>query len=246
MYFRTLFSREFSAIRKRPTFYIALIAVLSAIAVAFMYLLHFPIFPGAYNILQFDLADISVAIAAITLGPLSAATVALIKCLLYLPKDMGQTFGVGVLSNFICAFIFGLIVALVYHLRVLAKPGAKNDMIFLLAAFISGVIVEIAVAMAANRYIFVPLYIIVFPGMADYFREYFLTSYYIFVVVPLFNLLQFSANGIAGFLLAKALLKILPGMLPDFMKGSAADTDELAAKNETGPENETTKTDIYI
>ena len=217
-YFRTLFSREFSIIKRRPTFYIALIAVLSGISIAFMYVLHFPVFPPPFNILQFDLADICVAVAAIMLGPLSAVTVALIKCLLFLPRDWGQTMGVGVLSNFICAFAFGVAVALVYHLRVLVRPDKRNDIIFLIIAFISGAVIEIGVAMLGNYYIFVPLYMIVFVNSADFFRQTYLTTYYIFTVVPLFNLLQFGANGIAGFLLAKALLRIIPRMIPDFFE----------------------------
>ncbi|GHV02815.1 hypothetical protein FACS1894211_14950 [Clostridia bacterium] len=217
-FFRTLFSREFSLIKKKPTFYLVTLAALSAVSFGLMFVLHFTIIP-AFSHLKFDLGDVGAAIAAVILGPLSAIIVTLVKCLLYLPFDMGNM-GVGVLSNFICSVFFVLTLSVVYHLRTSgAKQSPKRDTVFLAVAFVAGVLVETGIAMLSNWLLIVPLFIRVLDPEGHWMPQLLQTAGYIFGGVLPFNLIKFAIEAVAAFFLAKALLRILPrivkGLMPD-------------------------------
>jgi riboflavin transporter FmnP len=220
LFFRSLFSREFSIIKKRPTFYLSVLGILSALSYVMMLVFHFPIFAPPFDFLKVDFADVCVAVAAVVLGPVSAVAVALIKCLLYLPIDLASVnVGVGVLSNFICAFFFGLAAAAVWHLRTLGRGGeggrgnAKRDALFLAAALIAGVLVETAAALVSNWFVIVPLYLVV---MGEFVRGLLYNSTYIFGFALPFNLIKFSIQAAVAYLLCQALVRVLPKAVKDF------------------------------
>ncbi|MDR1094002.1 MAG: ECF transporter S component [Clostridiales bacterium] len=223
MFFRSLFLREFSLIKKRPTFYLAALGSLSALSYVMMLVFHFPILP-AYGFLKVDFADVGVAVAVVVLGPISAVIVAAAKCLLYLPIDIGETGGVGLLSNFICSFFFTATIAVVFHLRTLSRQTTpKRDAVFLIAAFVAGVIVETIAAMLSNWFIVIPLFIQV---LGEGYRSV-QNAAYIFAGVLPFNLIKFSMQAAAAYLLCHALVRILPKVIKDF-----APPPERAVSNE--------------
>ena len=193
----SVFTREIKLMKSKPTFYIAVMAVLSGLSYGMMFTLHIPIFPPPFSFLKLDFADLGVALAAVMFGSISALTVAFVKCALYLPFDM-ENVGIGVLSNFICCAAFGLALAIICRIK-------RNDL-FLIVGFVSAILIEAAVSLFSNYFITSRLFIL--AKGAGY--KILLTPYYIFGFLLPFNLLKFGITAALSYGIFKALQQSLP------------------------------------
>lgn len=135
------------------TIYIIKVGILSAIAFIVMFLeFPLPFFPA---FLKFDFSDSIALIGGITLGPLAAVLIQLIKNLLNLLLH-SSTGGIGELANFIVGI--GLILPVTFAVK------RKENNISLLIGLVIGTISMIIVAAFGNYFIFLPVYI---PGIAS-------------------------------------------------------------------------------
>ena len=196
MFFISIFSREIKLMKKYTTRYIAYVAVLTAMAFALMIFPHLPILP-AFSFLEFDFADVPIAFAGLVFGPIAAVITAVLKVALYFICGFSKTSGVGELSNLIVSLAFGLSVSIIYNIR-----RTKGTLI---AAFISGIIIEVIIAMLSNWFIIVPLFIKLNEAYA-----FLKSAEYIFAGVLPFNLIKFGAQAMIGFMLFKSVEKALP------------------------------------
>ena len=183
--------------KSKPAFYIAVLAVLSGISYGMMFIFHIPIFP-AFPFLRLDFADIGVALGAIMFGPIAALTIAFVKCALYLPFDIPNNVGIGMLSNFICCATFGLALSFICRIK-------RNDL-FLIIGLVAAVLIETTVALFSNYFIVGRLFIL--AKGAGY--KILLTPYYIFGYALPFNLIKFGMTAAIAYIIFKALQRALP------------------------------------
>lgn len=105
------------------TMWIAKTGILSAVAIALMYLeISLPLFPG---FLKFDFSEIPALLAAFAMGPLAGIAVELIKNVAHLPAS--HTLMVGELANFIMGSFFVGTAGLIYKFRK-SRGGAMISM----------------------------------------------------------------------------------------------------------------------
>ncbi|HPX93690.1 MAG TPA: ECF transporter S component [Bacillota bacterium] len=96
--------------RRRQTAWMAKTGILSAAAIALMYLeISLPLFPG---FLKFDFSEIPALLATFAMGPLAGIAVELIKNIAHLPAT--HTLMVGELANFIMGSFFVGTAGLIY------------------------------------------------------------------------------------------------------------------------------------
>ena len=130
------------------------IGIFSAIAFLIMYL-EFPLL-ASFAFLQFDFSDVITLIGGITLGPIAAVAIALIKNILHFILK-SQTGGVGELANFITALSYVLPTVLVYR----KLEGTKG----LLLGMAAGAVTMVLATSLFNFFLFLPLWGI--TGTAD-------------------------------------------------------------------------------
>ncbi len=135
--------------RKTNTMWIAKTGILSAAALALMYLeISLPLFPA---FLKFDFSEIPALLAAFALGPLAGITVELIKNIGHLPAT--HTLMVGELANFIMGSMFVGTAGLIYKYRK-TRGGAIISMgAGTVALTVSGALI--------NYFVTIPFYITV-------------------------------------------------------------------------------------
>ena len=135
--------------RKTNTMWIAKTGILSAAALALMYLeISLPLFPA---FLKFDFSEIPALLAAFALGPLAGITVELITNIGHLPAT--HTLMVGELANFIMGSMFVGTAGLIYKYRK-TRGGAIISMgAGTVALTVSGALI--------NYFVTIPFYITV-------------------------------------------------------------------------------------
>ncbi len=105
------------------TKWIAKTGVLSAVAIALMYLeISLPLFPA---FLKFDFSEIPALLAAFAMGPLAGIAVELVKNIAHLPAT--HTLMVGELANFVMGSFFVGVAGLLYQ-RMKTRKGAVISM----------------------------------------------------------------------------------------------------------------------
>ena len=130
----------------QKTRYIVRIGVFSALAFIVM-LLEFYI--GFAEYLKLDFSDVIAMIGGITMGPLAAAAIQLVKNLLK-ALIITRTAGIGELANLIVGIAFVVPASMIY------KKLKTNTGLFL--GLITGSISMVAFACLANLFILLPLY----------------------------------------------------------------------------------------
>ncbi len=130
----------------QKTRYIVRIGVFSALAFIIM-LLEFYI--GFAEYLKMDFSDVIAMIGGITMGPLAAAAIQLVKNLLK-ALIITRTAGIGELANLIVGIAF------VVPASILFKKTKSNKGLFF--GLVTGSLSMVAVACIANLFVILPLY----------------------------------------------------------------------------------------
>lgn len=138
---------EFCSTNRKRTRWVAKAGILSAAAVALMYLeMSLPLMPV---FLKFDFSEVVVLTAAFSMGPWTGILVELIKNLLHLPVT--HTGGVGELANFVIGSAFVGTAGYIYQ-RAKTRKQAFIGMA-------TGTIVMTVLASLINYFIMIPFYI---------------------------------------------------------------------------------------
>lgn len=126
--------------------YIAKVGLLAAMATLLMFLeIPVPLMPV---FLKLDLSELPAVIAALTLGPVAAVLVDLIKNLLHATNT--QTMAIGECANFLVGVAFLLPIAFIYR----RSPGYRGAA----AGLALGTLSMILWASLLNYYVLLPLY----------------------------------------------------------------------------------------
>lgn len=133
--------------RNLSTHYVIKVGVLSALAFVIMFF-EFPL-PFFPPFLKFDFSDVIALIGGITLGPLAAVFIQLIKNILNLLLH-SSTGGVGELANFTVG------VALILPIAFAMKKSESNKS--LIIGIVLGAISMVIVAAIGNFFVFLPIY----------------------------------------------------------------------------------------
>lgn len=143
-------AKNLSANNRSRIHWITKTGILTAVAVALMYLeFNIPLMPA---FLKFDFSEIAVLLASFSMGPLTGILVELLKNLLHLPVT--QTGGVGELANFIVGSSFVGTAGLIYRFMK-SRKGAYLGMG-------AGIVVMTVIASLMNYFIMIPFYINLF------------------------------------------------------------------------------------
>lgn len=137
--------------------HITVTGMLSALAFALMSL-DFPLLFFFPEYLKIDFSDLPALIAAIFINPLSGITVELIKNLLHL--FIGNTGGVGELSNFLVGVAFVLPASVIFRFFVRKREEKKAD--FFISMITASLFMAVAGALV-NYYIILPFYSKIMP-----------------------------------------------------------------------------------
>jgi riboflavin transporter FmnP len=124
-------------------------AILAALA-AVLQLLNFsvPLMPG---FIKLDFSELPALMAAFALGPVSGVTVCFIKNLIDLIfSGLGETLGIGPLSNFILGAAFVFTAGIIYHYNKTRKGAVIGSLI--------GALVMAAVSIPSNLLLVYPIY----------------------------------------------------------------------------------------
>lgn len=132
--------------RKQKTRLLVRIGMLGALS--FIIMLG-ELYVGFAEYLKLDFSDIVAMIGGITMGPLAAVAIQLIKNLLKV-VIITRTAGIGELANLIVGVAYVLPATLIYQ-KMKSNKG-------LLIGLVSGSVVMVAVACLANFFIMLPLY----------------------------------------------------------------------------------------
>lgn len=143
-------AKNLSATNRSRIHWITKTGILTAVAVALMYLeFNIPLMPA---FLKFDFSEIAVLLASFSMGPLTGILVELLKNLLHLPVT--QTGGVGELANFIVGSSFVGTAGLIYRFMK-SRKGAYLGMG-------AGIVVMTVIASLMNYFVMIPFYINLF------------------------------------------------------------------------------------
>jgi len=195
----------------KATAYLTKIAILSAIAFLMYFYVKFPlpmIFP---KFLDIQISELPALLAGFSMGPVAGAIVVIVKCCIKMP--FSSTACVGELIDILIGLSMVLPASIIYKYKKNIK-GAVTGMGI-------GIALSVTVAMLANRFAAVPLYVkLIFNGSwaplinmckplypnitADNFY-----AYYIFAAVLPFNVLRSFITALLAFVLYKRLSKIL-------------------------------------
>lgn len=136
---------------QRRVRYIAVTAMLSAVATILMYIeIAVPFMP---SFIKLDLSDLPGLIGSFAMGPVYGVVIAALKNLLHL--FFTSSGGVGELSNFLLNAAFVLPAGIIYHFRK-TKKGA-------IAGALTGAVVMAALSVPINYFIVYPVYTAFMP-----------------------------------------------------------------------------------
>lgn len=165
-------------------------AVLAAMSVLLVYLVHFPIFPSAV-FLEYDPADIPVFIGGFMLGPVCGLIITAIACVVQGLTVSAASGPIGILMHFVATGSFVLVSGLIYK-KMHNRKGAAISLV-------CGTIVWLVVMVIWN--------ILVTPFYMGVPREAVLAMI-LPVIIP-FNLIKAGGNALITFFVYKPLSKIM-------------------------------------
>ena len=168
------------------------IAVLSAIAFLFYFILEFPLLPGA-PFLKFDFSDIPAVIGGLALGPIAGIIIQFIKNILHLFLKANEGSPIGEVANFIVGISYIIPVSLLY----LKKKNIKS----LILGMAFGIISMVIVAVVFNYLVFIPIYA---PALLEAGAWQYLLTF----IIP-FNALKACIISVIAVLLYKYLVPII-------------------------------------
>jgi len=136
---------------QRRTRYIAVTAMLSAVATVLMYIeIAVPFMP---SFIKLDLSDLPALIGSFAMGPIYGVVIAAIKNIIHLL--VSQSGGVGELSNFLLNAAFVLPAGLIY-MKHKTKKGA-------IAGALTGAVFMAAISVPINYFVVYPVYTAFMP-----------------------------------------------------------------------------------
>lgn len=165
-------------------------AVLAAMSVILIALIHFPIFPAA-PFLEYDPADIPIFIGTFLLGPWLGLVLTAVTCILQGITVSAGSGVIGVMMHFFATGSFVLVAGLIYQ-KKRTKTGAALG---LLAGSITMTIV-----MVIWNLIFTPI----FMGTSIEVVQQMIVP----IIIP-FNLIKAGVNSVITFFVYKPVSKIL-------------------------------------
>lgn len=174
---------------KNKTKMITQMAVLAAMSILLVYLIHFPIFPAA-PFLEYDPADIPILIGTFMFGPLGGIVLTAVVCILQGLTVSASSGIIGILMHFFATGSFVLVGGNIYR-KMRTRKGA-------VIALIAGVI-TMTVAMVIWNLIFTPI----FMGTP---REA-VAAMIVPVIIP-FNLIKAGANAVITFIIYKSVSNV--------------------------------------
>ncbi len=160
-------------------------AILAAISVVLVYLVHFPIFSAA-PYLEYDPADIPLMIASFMYGPVAGLLVTALTCAIQAVTVSASS---GIIGFFMHFFATGALVIVTGFISQKYRSNKCN-----VVALILGIIVA-TVLMVPLNLIFTPMY----GTPIDVVKSLLLP-----VIVP-FNLIKFTLNSVVTFLVYTAI-----------------------------------------
>lgn len=179
-----------TAIRKLTT-----LAMLTALSIVLVSIVHFPLFPAA-PFLEYDPADIPIFIGAFLYGPFTGLALTLVVCVIQGMTVSAGSGIIGIVMHFLATGTFVLLAGGIYR-RWHTQGGA-------FIGLVSGVVAMTAV-MALCNLIFTPI----FMGTP--------IDVVVKMLVPIilpFNLLKASINALATYLVYKPVARFIKHELP--------------------------------
>ncbi len=176
--------------RSKKVEWLVKMALLTALSLALMYLVRFPIFPTA-PYLEYDMADVPILIGTFMYGPVAGLLLTFVVSLLQWLLVSPQSGWVGGLMHFVATGGFVLVAGLIYNYRHTRKGAV--------IALIAGVLTMTALMVPLNLWLTVhyngaPLEAVkamIWP-----------------IIIP-FNLIKGGVNGAVTFLIYKQAGKML-------------------------------------
>lgn len=167
-------------------------AMLTALSIVLVSLIHFPIFPAAV-FLEYDPADIPIFIGTFLFGPTAGLALALVVSVVQGTTVSAGAGIIGIVMHFFATGSFALVAGNIYRLR--------RTLIGAVMALGAGVLTMTAV-MALCNLILTPIYTGT-PVEA-------VVAMLLPVIIP-FNLLKASINGVATYIVYKPIARIVHG-----------------------------------
>ena len=168
-------------------------AMLAAISIAFVSVIHFPLFPAA-AFLEYDPADIPILIGTFAYGPIAGFLLTVVVSLIQGTTVSAASGPIGIVMHIVATGSCTLISGTIYQ-KMKTKKGAA-------IALVVGVI-TMTLAMVLMNLIFNPLF------MGEPIEA--VIAMLVPIIIP-FNLLKYSINCLITFLLYKSISHILKGV----------------------------------
>ncbi|MEY8321072.1 ECF transporter S component [Lachnospiraceae bacterium 46-61] len=168
-------------------------AMLAAISIVFVSVIHFPLFPAA-AFLEYDPADIPILIGTFTYGPIAGFILTIVVSLIQGTTVSASSGPIGIIMHIVATGSCTLISGSIYQ-KTKTKKGAAISLVI-------GVI-TMTLAMVLMNLILTPLFMGA-PIQA-------VMGMLVPVIIP-FNLLKYSINCLITFLLYKSISYILKGV----------------------------------
>ncbi len=165
-------------------------AMFIALSVAFVWLIHFPIFPAA-SFLEYDPADIPILIGTFAYGPLAGLILTAVAATIQGLTVSAISGFYGILMHFIATGTYVLVAGLLYQRKKTRGVAA--------VALISGTL-AMALVMAAANLVVTPLFL---GTPVDVVQDMLLP-----IIVP-FNLIKAGINGVLTFALYKIVSRFI-------------------------------------
>ena len=178
---------------------LAVMAMLTALSIVLVWLIHFPIFP-AVNFLEYDPADIAILVGTFTLGPWAGLGMTVVASLIQGVTVSAQSGIYGIIMHFIATGTMVAVAGFIYKYKRTFK-GA-------LLALILGVLAEGAVMVVAN--------ILITPYFMGAPRQMVL-DLMLPGILP-FNLLKMGINSAVTLVIYKPLSKLIHMFVDGYKK----------------------------
>lgn len=169
---------------------LAVMAMLIAVSIVLVYLIHFPIFPAA-AFLEYDPADIPILIGGFAYGPLAGILLTVVAAFIQGFTVSAQSGVYGIIMHIIATVVLVVVAAGIYRL-IHNKVGAVIGLVL-------GTICMAVVMMIANHFI-TPAFMGVPTDVVD--------AMLLPIILP-FNLIKAGANSIITFLIYKTISRHL-------------------------------------
>lgn len=177
---------------KLTTKKLVIMALLAAISIVFVALVHFPIFPAA-PFLEYDPADIPLFIGAFAFGPVAGIIMTAIVCLIQGLTVSAHSGVYGIIMHFIATGTFVLVAGNIYK-RKKTRSGAA---IALLLGIISWTVV-----MGFANLVITPAFM---GAPVEFIKQL------MFPVIIPFNIIKAGINSIITFIVYKSISNIING-----------------------------------